>query len=227
MIKVYPYESLGHAESDWLNSRFHFSFADYYDSNRMGFGNLRVINDDTIQPGTGFDTHPHRDMEIITYVTEGAITHQDSEGNRGRTEAGDVQVMTAGSGIRHSEHNLESVETKLFQIWIKPNAKDLTPGWTTHQFPKDITQSSLSLLVSGDGNAPLFTHQDARIFAGNLAAKESVIHPLRGDAYIVIVAGELMIDEAKLKKGDGAEVTEADALNLQPLTDCKLLLIEV
>ena len=114
MLRNFPYDTLGHANHGWLDARHHFSFANYRNSDRMGFGALRVINDDVIAPGSGFDTHPHRDMEIITYVRKGAITHQDSRGNKGRTAAGDLQVMSAGSGILHSEFNLESEETSIF-----------------------------------------------------------------------------------------------------------------
>src|SRR6267142_3868513 len=120
MIERRTFESLGGANHGWLDAKHHFSFAEYYDPKRMGWGALRVWNDDTIAADTGFPAHPHADMEIITYVREGAITHQDNQGNKGRTEAGDVQVMSAGSGIRHSEYNLESSKTKIFQIWIEP-----------------------------------------------------------------------------------------------------------
>ena len=121
MIELRPFTTLGAANHGWLDAHHHFSFAEYHEPARMGWGALRVWNDDTIAPGTGFPTHPHRDMEIVTYVRTGAITHRDSLGNEGRTEAGDVQVMSAGTGIRHSEYNLEDVDTTLFQIWIMPD----------------------------------------------------------------------------------------------------------
>src|SRR5271170_4313139 len=129
MIQVQPFDRLGLFKNDWLNARHHFSFGGYRDVARMGVGGLRVWNDDEIAPGTGFDPHPHKEMEIITYVREGAITHEDSLGNRGRTEAGDVQVMHAGSGIQHAEYNLEPVATKIFQIWILPDHRGGTPTW--------------------------------------------------------------------------------------------------
>jgi molybdopterin/thiamine biosynthesis adenylyltransferase/redox-sensitive bicupin YhaK (pirin superfamily) len=226
MINVYPYGSLGTANYGWLNTHYHFSFADYHNPRRMGFGNLRVINDDIIQPGTGFSMHPHRDMEIITYVTQGAITHKDSEGNQGRTEAGNVQVMTAGKGIRHSEYNLEPIETKLFQIWIKPQAKNLKPSWKTHQFP-EYQSNKLFLLVSGDGSAPLTIHQDARIYAGNIVQNQSISHNVQGNAYLVVVKGQLSVNGVMLNEGDGAEITENSTIALQSFTDSKLLLIEV
>src|SRR5262245_38355132 len=131
---VTPFEQLGRFQNDWLNARHHFSFGSYHDPDRMGWGALRVWNDDTIRPGTGFDPHPHQDMEIITYVRKGAITHRDNLGNEGRTEAGDVQVMSAGTGIVHAEFNLEKVETQLFQIWILPNRRGVAPRWETRRF---------------------------------------------------------------------------------------------
>ena len=135
-IDVRRFDSLGGADHGWLKAKHHFSFANYYDPNRMSWGRLRVWNDDEIAPGTGFDPHPHRDMEIITYVRKGAVTHQDSLGNQGRTEAGDVQVMSAGSGIRHAEFNLEPETTTLFQIWIEPTAAGGQPSWGAKPFPK-------------------------------------------------------------------------------------------
>jgi len=227
MLTVYPYRSLGTADYGWLNTHYHFSFADYYNPQRMGFGNLRVINDDTIQPGTGFPTHPHRDMEIITYVTQGAVTHKDSQGNEGSTEAGNVQVMTAGTGISHSEYNLESIETKLFQIWIKPRAMNLKPSWKTHQFPNSQTNESLSLLVSGDGNAPLTIHQDAKIFAGNLGKNKSITHHLQSNAYLVVTKGQLLANTIEMNQGDGLEITDTKVLTLHASIESKLLLIEI
>ena len=131
MIQVRPFNGLGGFRNEWLNARHHFSFGSYHDPDRMGFGRLRVWNDDEVAPGTGFDPHPHREMEIITYIREGAITHRDNLGNEGRTEAGDVQVMHAGTGIVHAEYNRESQPTRLFQIWIQPDKPRAQPGWST------------------------------------------------------------------------------------------------
>lgn len=227
MITVYPYDSLGSANLGWLDTHYHFSFADYHNPSRMGFGHLRVINDDTIQPGQGFPTHHHRDMEIITYVTQGAVSHKDSEGHAGRTEAGNVQVMTAGSGIFHSEYNLESIETKLLQIWIKPNSRNLEPGWKSHQFPTTETADQLMLLVSGDGQAPLHINQDARIFAGNLRQGASITHDLQANAYIVLVQGQITADDVPIRQGDGAEVTDCSRVTIKAVADSQILLIEV
>src|ERR1700760_4010954 len=149
MIEVRPFAALGSADHGWLKARHHFSFADYYDPNRMGWGALRVWNDDEIAADTGFPPHPHANMEIITYVREGAITHKDSLGNEGRTEAGDVQVMSAGSGIRHSEYNLEPTLTKIFQIWIQPTTQGGQPTWGSKPFPKADRSGKLVTIASG------------------------------------------------------------------------------
>ena len=146
MIQVRPFGSLGGFRNEWLNAKHHFSFGSYHDPKRMGFGRLRVWNDDEIAPGTGFDPHPHREMEIITYIRHGAITHRDNLGNEGRTAAGDVQVMHAGTGIVHAEYNSENAPTRLFQIWIQPDKNGATPGWATRQFPRE---GGLAVLASG------------------------------------------------------------------------------
>ncbi|MBF3233231.1 pirin family protein, partial [Pseudomonas aeruginosa] len=150
MIERRPFDRLGHANHGWLNARHHFSFADYYDPEREDWGRLRVWNDDEIAAGSGFPPHPHRDMEIITYVREGAITHQDSLGNKGRTEAGDVQVMSAGTGIVHSEYNLEAETTRIFQIWIIPDRRGDQPRWGSKPFPKAERDGRFVTLASGD-----------------------------------------------------------------------------
>jgi len=143
MIEHRPFQSLGHANHGWLNARHHFSFANYHDPNRTQWGSIRVWNDDEIAPHSGFAPHPHDNMEIITYVRQGAITHKDSLGNEGRTEAGDVQVMSAGTGIRHSEYNHESITTELFQIWVIPDKVGLAPSWAQNLSPKRIVQARL------------------------------------------------------------------------------------
>src|SRR2546430_7391975 len=156
MIERRAFDRLGGGDHGWLNTRHHFSFADYRDPKRMGWGALRVWNDDEIAPGTGFPAHPHADMEIITYVRQGAITHQDSLGNNGRTAAGDVQVMSAGTGIRHSESNLEPETTKIFQIWIEPSGRGDKPGWGTKPFPEAERSGGFVAPASGvkeDGEA--------------------------------------------------------------------------
>src|SRR4051794_31657510 len=174
MIELKPYAKLGGADPGWLKAKHHFSFASYYDPENTGHGALRVWNDDEIAPNTGFPAHPHANMEIITYVREGAITHQDSLGNKGRTEAGDVQVMSAGSGIRHSEYNLEPTKTRIFQIWIEPTSKGGQPTWGAKPFPKSDRSGKLVTIASGiagDADA-LPIRADARVLATTLKAGE-------------------------------------------------------
>lgn len=227
MLKHYPYDQLGRAKHDWLDARHHFSFSNYYNPERMNFGALRVINDDIIQAGTGFDTHPHRNMEIITFVREGAITHKDSNGNVGRTEAGDVQVMSAGTGVFHSEFNRESEDTNLFQIWIEPNQQDVKPQWDSYNFPKIATQDKLTLLVSGDKQAPLTISQDAFIYGGNLSEGVSLTHSIKHQAYLLISEGSIEIESHILKKGDGMEVSNLSSITFTALSDTKMLIIDV
>ncbi len=227
MIEIQRYDQLGHADHGWLNARHHFSFANYYNPERMGFGVLRVINDDIIQAGTGFGTHPHRDMEIITYVRKGAITHKDNQGNKGRTEAGDVQVMSAGTGIFHSEYNLESEDTNLYQIWIEPNQLGVKSRWDAHSFPQTATEDELALLVSGDEDAPLFIHQDAKIYTGKLPKDAVIDHKIKHQAYVLVSDGKIEIDGQPVSKGDGAQVTDQSAVNIKAITAAEILLLDV
>lgn len=227
MIKTYAFSQLGHANHGWLDARHHFSFANYYNPDRMGFGALRVINDDIIKAGAGFDTHPHKDMEIITYVRKGAITHRDSRGNQGRTEAGDVQVMSAGTGIFHSEFNLESEDTNLYQIWIEPNETGVQPRWDARKFPTEETKDGLTLLVSGDGRAPLQIHQDATLHAGPVIAGSVLRHAIKHQAYLLVSKGAITLDGHSLTKGDGAEIRNVDSINLTAETDAEVLIIDV
>ena len=226
MITVIPYENLGHGDHGWLNARHHFSFASYRNPQRMGFGTIRVINDDVIQAGKGFDTHPHNNMEIITYVRKGAISHKDSNGNSGRTIAGDVQVMSAGTGIYHSEFNLENEDTNLYQIWIEPNQMEVTPRWDSHEFPQQPVDDQLKLLVSGNNDGPLMIYQDARIYAGRLLPGTKLKHAIVHQAYVLVSDGELTIDDVKVKKGDGVEVTDQGEINISADVDAEILLID-
>ena len=227
MISHYPHETLGGADHGWLNAKHHFSFASYHDPKKMSFGELLVINDDVIQPHTGFDTHPHRDMEIITYVRRGAISHKDSRGNKGRTTAGNVQVMSAGTGISHSEFNLEDEETNIFQIWIMPKSTGIEPRWDAAEFPKTPSTGGLPLLVSGDGTAPLSIHQDARIYAGTLSSDSTLSHAITGQAYILISEGEVEVDGIVAGRGDGLAISCQKAVTLKAATDSEVLVIEV
>ncbi len=201
--------------------------ASYHNPEREQFGVLRVINDDVIKAGAGFDTHPHRNMEIITYVRKGAITHRDSNGNVGRTEAGDVQVMSAGTGVFHSEFNMESEDTNIFQIWIEPNQLEVKPRWDSYEFPKEPTSDALMLLVSGDDDAPLSIHQDAYIYAGHLLEGTQLTHPIKHQAYVLVSEGSLELEGHLLNKGDGVEVTELSSINMKALLDTRVLVIDV
>ena len=171
MIDIRPFASLGHANHGWLDARHHFSFASYHDPSRMAWGRIRVWTDDTIAAKSGFPPHPHRDMEIVTYVRTGAISHQDSLGNKGRTGGGDVQVMSAGSGVVHAEYNLEDEATTLFQIWIESDKPGVAPGWGAMPFPKQAREGQFVTLASGDpDDGALTIHADARVMGANLKA---------------------------------------------------------
>jgi len=231
MIELRSFANLGRFDNDWLSARYHFSFAGYYEPSRTGLGPLWVWNDDTIQPGRGFDLHGHRDMEIITYVRRGAISHQDHLGNRGRTEAGDVQVMSAGTGIMHAEYNLETEPTQIFQIWIVPNETGLPPRWEQRRFPVGERAGALVPLASGrhghDGALPI--HQDAAVLGATLAAGQSVIHRLSEArrAYLVVVTGRIAVNDNELNARDGAAVEKEPELAIAALEDSQILLADL
>ncbi|MCT6854941.1 MULTISPECIES: pirin family protein [Bombella] len=231
MIDIRPFATLGHAHHGWLDAHHHFSFAHYMDPKRMNWGHLRVWNDDIIAPGTGFDTHPHRDMEIITYVREGAITHKDSLGNSGRTEAGDVQVMSAGTGIFHSEYNLEAIPTKIFQIWIIPTSKGHAPSWGTRHFPKNDQTSQMSILASGyaedEGALPI--HADARVVGFNLQKGQDIRYQLGENrlGYLVPAKGSLLLNGQSITSRAGAAIAQQEALTLKALEDTEVVLVDV
>lgn len=227
MITIYPYSKLGRANYEWLDARHHFSFANYYNPNRMKFGVLRVINDDIIKPQSGFDMHPHKNMEIITYVRSGAITHKDNKGNEGRIEAGDIQVMSAGSGIIHSEYNLEDNDTNLYQIWIKPNKINVEPRWDSKVFPKEVLTDSLPLLVSGNNDAPLFIYQDIEIYGGKLKKNTIISHPIKRQAYLLVSQGKISLEGQVIKRGDGVEITNLPHIKIQTIDDSEILILDV
>src|SRR5918993_1408563 len=188
MIDIRKFESLGHADHGWLNARHHFSFASYHDPQRMGWGRIRVWNDDEIGAKSGFPPHPHRDMEIVTYVRTGAITHQDSMGNKGRTGAGDVQVMSAGTGVTHAEFNLEDEETTLFQIWIETDQPGPQPGGVAKPFPKDARDGRFQLLASGEPeDGALAIHADARVLGATVKAGESIEFEASPERHLYLV----------------------------------------
>jgi len=230
MIDVRPFDSLGAANHGWLDAHHHFSFADYYDPKRMAWGNLRVWNDDAIAPKSGFPPHPHADMEIITYVREGAITHQDSLGNRGRTEAGDVQVMSAGSGITHAEYNLEDETTRLFQIWIMPKARGGNPSWGARPFPKGDRSGRFVTLASGfaEDSEALPIRTDARVLGATLKKGETTDYPLGSDrhAYLVPATGKIEINGVTANARDGVAISDTETLTVTALEDAELVMVD-
>jgi redox-sensitive bicupin YhaK (pirin superfamily) len=231
MIQVESFETLGHFRNDWLNARHHFSFGEYHDAKRMGVGALRVWNDDEIAAGRGFGAHPHREMEIITYVREGAITHEDSLGNKGRTEAGDVQVMHAGTGITHAERNLEKGATRIFQIWLTPNRAGVAPGWGARSFPKDSAET-LKVLADGragaDGEA-LALYADGAVLAGSVRAGQTVRHLLAAGraAYLVPATGSIVVNGVKASTRDGVTVTDESEIVITAESDAEIVLVDV
>ena len=230
MIELRPFDSLGGANHGWLDAKHHFSFGGYHDPARTSWGNLRVWNDDTIEPQTGFPPHPHRDMEIITYVREGAISHRDSLGNSGRTGAGDVQVMSAGSGIQHAEYNEEDVETRLFQIWILPDARGGEPGWGSRPFPKDDRAGRFVTLASGiagDGDA-LPIRADARVVGATIRAGDTITYPITPDrhAYLVPATGKVRIGDVEVNARDGVAITQVGSIAVTALEDSEIVLVD-
>ncbi|PZQ64411.1 MAG: hypothetical protein DI570_05395 [Phenylobacterium zucineum] len=230
MIELRPFESLGGENHGWLDAKHHFSFANYRDAARTNWGALRVWNDDTIAPNTGFPPHPHRDMEIITYVREGAITHEDNLGNKGRTEAGDVQVMSAGSGIAHSEYNREDVTTRIFQIWIIPTQGGGAPSWGAKPFPKGDRSGRFVTLASGkagdDDALPIRT--DARVLGATLKAGESAEY-LLGDgrkAHLVPAVGKVRIGDVVAKARDGVAISDLSSVTITALEDSEVVLVD-
>ena len=230
MIELRPFAKLGAADHGWLKAKHHFSFASYYDPENMGHGALRVWNDDEIAPNTGFPAHPHANMEIITYVREGAITHQDSLGNKGRTEAGDVQVMSAGSSIRHSEYNLEPNKTKIFQIWIEPVGRGGQPTWGSKPFPKPDRSGKLVTIASGypDDKEALPIRADARVLATTLKAGESAEYTAQTSRhlYLVPAAGSVENNGVRVNARDGAAIRNEDTLKITALEDSELVLVD-
>ncbi|MGF1461930.1 MAG: pirin family protein [Maricaulaceae bacterium] len=230
MIEHRPFDSLGRFPNDWLTAPSHFSFSHYHDPARMGWGALRVWNDDLIQPQTGFPAHPHQNMEIITYVRAGAITHRDSLGNEGRTEAGDVQVMSAGSGIRHAEYNLETEATRLYQIWIEPDQLGGDPAWAAAQFPKSDRAGDLVILASGragDTDA-LPIRADARLGAATLKPGQKVSYALDADrrVYLALAQGRATVNGVALGPRDGLAAKDLDALDITGVEDAELVLVD-
>ncbi|KUR76568.1 pirin family protein [Novosphingobium sp. Fuku2-ISO-50] len=235
MIELRPFAAIGHANHGWLDARHHFSFADYHDPARMNWGNLRVWNDDTIAAQSGFPPHPHRDMEIVTYVRTGAITHQDSLGNKGRTAAGDVQVMSAGTGITHAEYNIEDEATTLFQIWIMPTRRGEQPAWGARQFPKGDRAGQLVVLASGyaddlpgGGGEALPIRTEARLVAGTIRAGESVTYPLGAErkGYLVPATGRIVVNGVEAGTRDGLAIADEETITITALDEAEVVLVD-
>ncbi len=230
MIERRPFDTLGGANHGWLDAKHHFSFASYHDAARMGWGALRVWNDDTIAANTGFPPHPHSDMEIITYVRDGAITHQDNLGNKGRTEAGDVQVMSAGTGIQHAEYNLEAATTRIFQIWIIPDARGGAPTWGSKPFPKGDRSGRFVTLASGiDGDEDaLPIRANARVLGLALAAGETAQYDFGGNrfGYLVPAKGTVEVNGERIEARDGAAIRNEGTITVKAIDDAEVVLVD-
>lgn len=233
MHEIRRFHELGRFENEWLKARYHFSFSGYQDPERMSFGDLRVINDDRVLPHTGFDTHGHRDMEIITYVRAGAISHADSLGNEGATRAGEVQVMSAGKGVLHSEHNREDEDTRLYQIWIMPHTKGVKPRWEQKDFPTRVlgTGEALPLLVSGlpehEGQGALFIYAHAAIYGGRVGAGVEYTQAVQQRAYLLVSSGEVEAKGERLQQGDALILEDESELTLKAINEAELVLIDL
>ncbi len=229
MIELRPFDRLGRFRNEWLDANYHFSFSGYHDPRRMGEGALRVWNDDTIQPHTGFPPHGHQSMEIITYVRKGAITHKDSMGNVGRTEAGDVQVMSAGAGVQHSEWNADDETCQLFQIWILPREQGGQPGWGTRQFPKGDRSGNWTVFAAKDGEGDaLPIKQDAKVMGATLRAGDTLDYEVAPGrhGYLVLATGSVSLNGQVLKARDGAAITGAEALTLKGIEDAEIVFVD-
>jgi len=228
MIDIRPFDSLGHAEHGWLDAHHHFSFASYHDPDRMGWGRIRVWNDDTIGAKSGFPPHPHRDMEIVTYVRSGAITHQDSMGNKGRTAAGDVQVMSAGTGVTHAEFNLEDEATTLFQIWIETDKPGADPGWGAMPFPKEAREGSFQLLASGKAeDGALTINADARVLGATVKTGSSIVYETDPARHLYLVpSGKVRVNGHEANPRDGVAITGESKVTIEAAEDAELVLVD-
>jgi redox-sensitive bicupin YhaK (pirin superfamily) len=228
MIDIRPYKSLGHADHGWLDARHHFSFSNFYDPVRMGWGAIRVWNDDRIAAKSGFPPHPHRDMEIITYVRTGAITHQDSMGNKGRTAAGDVQVMSAGTGVTHAEYNLEDEETTLFQIWVETDKPGADPGWGAMPFPKEDRAGSFQLLASGNpDDGALSINADAGVLGATLKKGATIGYETGESRHVYLVpSGKVRVNGVEANARDGVAITGEAQITIEADEDVELVLVD-
>jgi redox-sensitive bicupin YhaK (pirin superfamily) len=231
MINILKSDQRGHADHGWLNTRFTFSFADYFDPNHVQFRTLRVMNDDRVAGGGGFPTHPHKDMEIVTYVLEGALEHRDSMGNGSVIKPGDVQYMSAGTGVAHSEFNASEKEpVHLYQIWMFPDKKGYKPTYDQKHFPEDEKRGKLRLLVSPDGrDGSVKIRQDNELYATVLGANDAVQHTLKPErhAYVQVMRGSVTLNGTQLEAGDGAAISAEKKLELSGVKDAEVLLFDL
>ena len=231
MTELRPANERGHADHGWLKSYHSFSFAEYHDPRHMGFGPLRVINEDRVAPGTGFGTHGHRDMEIISYVLEGALAHQDSMGNGSTIVPGDVQRMSAGSGVRHSEYNHDKAGTTHFlQIWIEPSVTGIAPSYEQKHFDAASKRGRLRLIASPDGaEGSVHIHQDARMYAALLDGAERAEHQLANGrrAYVHVARGSVKVQGRRLSEGDALKLEKVDGITLEQGAQAEVLLFDL
>jgi hypothetical protein len=231
MLLIRRADDRGRANLGWLDSRHTFSFADYNDPRFMGYGPLRVINEDRVQPGKGFGTHAHRDMEIISYVLEGELAHRDSMGNGSVIRRGDVQRMSAGTGVRHSEFNHSQAEpVHFFQIWLFPNRRGLAPGYEEKHFDDDVRRGRLKLVASRDGrDGSVVVHQDADLYSALLAAGDEVTHPTERTrkGWIQVASGAVTVNGEQLAAGDGAAIAYEDSIAIRASSATELLLFDM
>jgi hypothetical protein len=230
MIERRPFNELAGDDRGWLKAKHHFAFAADADPARKGWGALRIWNDDEIAPNAGFPPHAHADMEIITYVREGAVTHRDSLGNEGRTQAGDVQVMSAGAGIRHAEYNLEQVPTRIFQIWITPGSAGGSPAWGSQPFPKADRSGRLVTLASGFGDDAdaLPIRASARVLGATLRTGETVEYALgeRRRGYLVPAAGAVEVNGVRIDARDGAAIKDVAVIRITAIADSEVVVVD-
>lgn len=229
MIRKLPEEKMGGSDLGWLKSKFHFSFAEYYNEKNINFGVLRVINDDLIAPGTGFPTHPHRDMEIVSYVVDGYLTHKDSMGNESSIKRGEVQYMSAGTGVTHSEYNKHEEELRLLQIWILPDRKNHIPAYGEYKFEWSERENKFLHFVSRkDGEAPIKVNQDVNFYVIEMEkGKEETFEIKEGrQAYLVLIEGTAVINSISLNARDGLE-SIGESLKIKSNEKSHILIIEM
>lgn len=231
MLRKRHAQNRGTTSLPWLDSKHTFSFGRYRDPEQMGFRKLRVINDDRVAPGGGFGAHPHSDMEIVSYIVEGALEHEDSLGNGSQIRAGEVQRMSAGTGVRHSEFNASQTEpVRFLQIWLPPHTRGLEPSYEQRSFAPENRQGRLELLVSPDGrDDSLSIHQDASIYGAALEQGDTIAHELDADrhAWVQVVRGDVVVNGVDLTEGDGAAISDEERLDVQARGDAEILLFDL